>query len=164
MTTKESLKEHSPPVPRFHHVGVQTTDLNNCVSWYRDFFGCHETWTLDEFSDLTMSRLPGIARLIEMRVGDVRFHLFERDGGRAAPPPGDGIVQFQHLCMTADTVEELRGWRERWIELFASGRYSFDLPEPPTEIVTDDDGVKSFYAYDVNGLEFEFTHIPRGSR
>ena len=28
--------------------------------------------------------------------------------------------------------------------------------------MTDDDGVQSFYAYDVNGLEFEFTYMPTG--
>ena len=31
---------------------------------------------------------------------------------------------------------------------------------PMLKIVIDGDGVSSFYAYDVNGLEFEFTHIP----
>lgn len=55
---------------------------------------------------------------------------------------------------------ELVELRERWIELYRSGRYSFALTEQPTEIVVDADGLHSFYTYDVNGLEFEFTYVP----
>ena len=43
-----------------------------------------------------------------------------------------------------------------------SGRYTFALDEQPTDIVVDEDGVRSFYTYDVNGLEFEFTFLPSG--
>jgi hypothetical protein len=56
----------------------------------------------------------------------------------------------------------LRELRRRWIELYESGRYLFTVHEPPTDVVTDDDGVQSFYAFDVNGLEFEFTYVPPG--
>ena len=35
----------TPPVlPRFHHVGIQTNDLDNCVSWYQEFFACQPSW------------------------------------------------------------------------------------------------------------------------
>jgi catechol 2,3-dioxygenase-like lactoylglutathione lyase family enzyme len=147
------------PVPRFHHIAVQTNDLDNCAVWYQDFFGCRPSWSLEKFSELTHSRLPGIVRLVELVVGDVRVHLFERPG-RSAPPPGESVVAFQHLCMAAGSSEELVAWRQRWLALFASGRYTFVLADQPTEIVTDADGTQSFYAYDVNGLEFEFTYLP----
>jgi catechol 2,3-dioxygenase-like lactoylglutathione lyase family enzyme len=146
--------------PRFHHVGIQTNDLDNSVRWYEDFFGCERAWTLDRFSELTRRRLPGIRALTEMAVGDVRIHLFERPG--RAYDPAETATQFQHFCLCVDTAEELITLRRRWIELYESGRYRFALDEQPTDIVIDSDGVQSFYVYDVNGLEFEFTFLPSG--
>ncbi|MFE9429208.1 VOC family protein [Kitasatospora sp. NPDC006697] len=149
-------------MPAFHHLAVQTADLTNCLAWYRDYFGAEEQWTLDRFSDLTLSRLPGITRLTEVQVGDFRLHLFERTGqdGRL---PGGNTAQFQHLCMATGSPQELTRWRDRWVELFDSGAYAFARQDPPTEIVIDEAGVQSFYAYDTNGLEFEFTYLPTGS-
>lgn len=145
---------------RLHHVGVQTFDLDNSIAWYRDFFGCRPTWTAEKFSAVTRDRLPGIVRLTEVVVGDFRLHLFER----TSPSRGrdDDRVQFQHLCVAVDSAAELARWREKWIELFESGRYRFARPGAPTEIVVDDREVRSFYCFDVNGLEFEFTHLPEG--
>jgi catechol 2,3-dioxygenase-like lactoylglutathione lyase family enzyme len=148
------------PSPQFHHVGIQTNDLANSVRWYRDFLGCEQAWTLDRFSELTRSRLPGIRVLTEMVVGNVRVHLFERPGRPF--DPADSAIQFQHFCYRVDAADELVTIRRRWIELFESGEYSFALDEQPTDIVVDADGVQSFYAYDVNGLEFEFTYVPSG--
>ncbi|AYN38234.1 VOC family protein [Streptomyces dangxiongensis] len=154
--------EPKPPgrVPRagLHHLAVETADLDNCVAWYTDFFGGTAAWTLDIFSDLTRGRLPGITRLTEVTAAGTRFHVFTRSAAYAPPHPD--TLQFQHVCMTAGSASELTEWRDRWQQLFASGNYVFARPEPPTEIVVDDDGVSSFYAYDVNGLEYEFTHIP----
>jgi catechol 2,3-dioxygenase-like lactoylglutathione lyase family enzyme len=146
------------PKPQFHHVGVQTNDIDNSVRWYGEFLGCTPAWTIDHFSELTTSRLPGIRTLTEMVVGDVRIHLFERPGRAAVPE--ESAVAFQHFCFCVSDPAELPRQRERWIELYDSGRYRFALDEQPTEIVTDADGVQSFYAYDVNGLEFEFTSVP----
>ncbi|GGP00726.1 VOC family protein [Wenjunlia tyrosinilytica] len=141
-----------------HHLAVETADLDNCVAWYTAFFGGTAAWSLDTFSDLTRDRLPGITRLTEVVAVGTRFHVFTRSAAYTRPHPD--TLQFQHVCMTAATAEELRRWRDRWQRLYASGRYVFARPEPPTEIVVDSDGVSSFYVYDVNGLEYEFTHIP----
>ncbi len=146
--------------PRFHHVGIQTNDFDNCVAWYQDFLGCQREWTLDRFSELTRSRLPGIRILTELSLGDLRLHLFERPGKLA--DPAESATEFQHFCLCVDAPEDLERLRLRWIELYESGKYEFALDEPPTDVVTDDDGVQSFYAYDVNGLEFEFTYVPNG--
>jgi catechol 2,3-dioxygenase-like lactoylglutathione lyase family enzyme len=148
------------PQTRFHHVGIQTNDLDNCVSWYEDFLGCRRVWSLDRFSQLTRSRLPGIRTLTELALGDVRLHLFERRG--RIPDPTESTIQFQHFCLCVNEPGALRELRRRWIELYESGRYLFTVHEPPTDVVTDDDGVQSFYAFDVNGLEFEFTYVPPG--
>lgn len=143
----------------FHHIGIQTSDLKNATAWYQDFLGCRTSWSLTTFSELTRSRLPGIRELHEVVVGDVRIHLFERPG-RPANAPADSLVQFQHVCLSAGSPEDLKELRDRWIRLYGSGKYSFALPDQPTDIVVDADGVQSFYTYDVNGLEFEFTYVP----
>jgi catechol 2,3-dioxygenase-like lactoylglutathione lyase family enzyme len=148
------------PKPQFHHVGIQTSDLENSVRWYEDFLGCTRAWTLDKFSELTRSRLPGIRSLSEMVVGDVRVHLFERPGQPF--DPARSAIQFQHFCFRVTSPENLVTLHGRWIELYESGQYTFALDEQPTDIVVDEDGVQSFYAYDVNGLEFEFTYLPSG--
>jgi catechol 2,3-dioxygenase-like lactoylglutathione lyase family enzyme len=149
-------------VPAFHHVGVQTTDLANSTAWYAAFFGADESWSLSRFSELTRSRLPGITRLVELVVGDVRLHLFER-AGRPAPAPAESVTGFQHVCFAVDSPQALGAMRQRWTELYESGRFRFAVAVPATPVVVDDDGVHSFYAYDVNGVEFEFTYVPRAT-
>jgi len=149
--------------PYFHHIGIQTSNLENSLSWYAAFLGTQPAWSLASFSPLTRQRLPGIRRLVEIAVGDLRLHLFERPGGPARPP-GDSVAQFQHVCLRVDSARDLTVLRDRWIRLFESGDYTFAVAEPPTEVVCDDDGVQSFYAYDVNGLEFEFTWPADGER
>jgi catechol 2,3-dioxygenase-like lactoylglutathione lyase family enzyme len=158
-TSGSSLNAAADTAPRFHHIAIQTNDLDNSVSWYEAFLGCRQAWSLSEFSELTRSRLPGIRRLSELVLGRERLHLMERDG-RPATGPGESVVQFQHLCLSVGAADDLVALRQRWMELFGSGRYQFALHERPTEVVVDSDGVQSFYAYDPNGLELEFTYIP----
>jgi catechol 2,3-dioxygenase-like lactoylglutathione lyase family enzyme len=146
------------PVLAFHHIGVQAADLKASVEWYSSFFGARITWTLEDFSPLTLSRLPGITRLVEMVSGPLRFHLFARDGV-AADPPGGGQTQYQHVCVAVDSSTRLGEWRERWFDAARCGQYDFTAQHEPTAIVVDD-GVSSFYCLDPNGLEFEFTYVP----
>ncbi|QIS09869.1 VOC family protein [Nocardia arthritidis] len=147
----------APPV--FHHVGVQTADLENALAWYVDFFGCEPTWMLTSFSPLTISRLPGIGTLVELVVGCVRFHLFDRQEAVSEPSHAT-VPQYQHLCFQVRSPDELRRWRRHWQELHRSARYIFVLDEQPTEVVVDANGIECFYCRDVNGLEFEFTYTP----
>ncbi|MFJ6697134.1 VOC family protein [Streptomyces sp. NPDC091272] len=164
MSLPVSLPVDEPAAPgtdpraALHHLAVETADLDNCVAWYTEFFGGTAAWTLDSFSDLTRARLPGITRLTEVVAAGTRFHVFTRAADYTPPRPD--TFQFQHVCIAVATAEELRDWRERWERLHTSGRFAFVRPEPPTEIVVDADGVSSFYLYDVNGLEYEFTHVP----
>ena len=145
-------------VPSFHHVGVQTADLANSVAWYRDFFDCEQSWSLSRFSELTLSRLPGIGTLVELVCGQTHFHLFDRkDTGGPTEPTS---AQYQHLCLRVGSVQELAEWREHWLALFRSGRYTFVSDEQPTDIVIDDDGMASCYLRDVNGLEYELAYLP----
>nr|6ON1_A Chain A, L-DOPA dioxygenase [Streptomyces sclerotialus]6ON1_B Chain B, L-DOPA dioxygenase [Streptomyces sclerotialus]6ON1_C Chain C, L-DOPA dioxygenase [Streptomyces sclerotialus]6ON1_D Chain D, L-DOPA dioxygenase [Streptomyces sclerotialus]6ON1_E Chain E, L-DOPA dioxygenase [Streptomyces sclerotialus]6ON1_F Chain F, L-DOPA dioxygenase [Streptomyces sclerotialus]6ON3_A Chain A, L-DOPA extradiol dioxygenase [Streptomyces sclerotialus]6ON3_B Chain B, L-DOPA extradiol dioxygenase [Streptomyc len=160
--TREASPGASPEHAfRFHHIGVQTSDLENSLGWYREFFGCEQNWSLEKFSDLTRSRLPGITRLVELAAGDLRIHVFER-AADATPAPVAEVPQFQHLCLATRSPEEMTEWRDRWLELYESGRYTFVRDEGPTDIVVDEDGVLSLYVLDVNGLEYEFTYLPEG--
>jgi catechol 2,3-dioxygenase-like lactoylglutathione lyase family enzyme len=147
------------PATVLHHIGVQTVDLGNCLGWYEEFLGARVVWSTDRFSELTRRRLPGVVRLTEVAVAGVRLHLFERAG--AAGPVVDS-PQFQHVCLVAGSLDELAGWRQRWWDVFASGRFRFYRPEPPSEIVTDVRGVACFYCFDVDGLELEFSYFPDG--
>jgi catechol 2,3-dioxygenase-like lactoylglutathione lyase family enzyme len=142
---------------RLHHIGVQTTDLDNCMAWYQEFLGAQVRWSTNRFSDLTHRRLPGITRLVEVAVAEGRLHLFQR---ASAAGPSPDVPHFQHICLATGSRAELTGWRQRWIEVYESGRYAFCRPEPPTEIVTDERGCSSFYCLDVNGLELEFAYLP----
>lgn len=145
--------------PTVHHIAVQTADFEQSIAWYREFFGCETSWTLEKFSDLTLSRLPGIAQLAELVVGRTRFHIFSRGAGFDRPPPRN-TQQFQHVCLDAGSAGELAAWRDRWMGIYDSSRYRFAVDEPATDIVTDSDGIQSFYCRDINGLEYEFTYEP----
>ncbi|MEU3711049.1 VOC family protein [Streptomyces catenulae] len=151
------------PLAQLHHIGVQTFDLDNSLAWYRDFLGFRPTWTAETFSDLTVSRLPGVTRITEIVTERVRIHLIERAGRERRRGPEDR-VQFQHICLAVDSPAQLRDRLERWQELYACGAYTFLRPDPPTGIVTDAEGVQSFYCFDVNGLEIEFTYVPGSTR
>lgn len=153
----------APPRPAVHHIAVQTAHFDRSIAWYREFFGCEVSWTLDRFSELTRSRLPGISQLAELAAGGTRFHVFSRGAGFDRPPPRD-TQQFQHICLEAATADALAAWRDRWLGIYESGRYEFAVAEPATDIVVDDDGVQSFYCRDVNGLEYEFTYDPAALR
>lgn len=158
--TTSDVARPAPLVGAIDHVGIQTMDLENAVSWYQEFLGGTVSWEMhDGFSDLSRRRLPGLARVVEVAVGGIRLHLFTRDTGVHAPPASEAN-QFQHLCIRVDTPQQLRLWRERWLRLYESGRYTFVRAEPATEIDIDAAGMQSFYAYDVNGLEVEFTYLP----
>lgn len=149
------VAEAVPARLRFHHVAVQTDDLAASIGWYEDFFGAEVSWTLEEFSEFSKERLPGLSRVVELTAGELRFHLFTRGAHQGAPPPDTN--QFQHVCVEVPTPKELREWHSRWCSVHNSGTYAFTLDVPATDIVVDSDGVQSFYAYDINGVEFEFT-------
>ncbi|MFE7676745.1 VOC family protein [Streptomyces albidoflavus] len=155
-------KFRTPPQLRggIHHVGIQTADMESSIAWYSHFFGCTSSWTMDGgFSALSHLRLPGISKLTELVVADVRFHLFTCGGGPHEPPPAT-VNRFQHVCLGVSSLNELRKWRAHWFALFDSGQYNFVTAEPASEIDVDADGMCSFYAYDPNGCEFEFSYFP----
>jgi len=146
-------------VKGIHHVAIQTCDVDSCVRWYQDFFGCTPSWTLETFSPLSHQRLPGLIRLTELASGNVRFHVFTRRSCKSAVPSTNSN-QFQHVCLQVSSPESLAWYRNRWFELYGRPDYRFERPEPASEIVIDDRGVQSFYAFDPNGLEYELTYVP----
>lgn len=150
-------------VPRFNHVAIQTDDVNSTARWYEEFLGATVAWSLDTFSPLTEARLPGIRKLVELKAGNVRFHVFDRvSHTRAGPPLLD--FQFQHVGLAVERPEHLVELRERWLRIRASATgLRWHRDELPTEIVTDADGMQSLYVRDPNGLELEFIYFPESS-
>ncbi|MFC4494587.1 VOC family protein [Streptomyces ovatisporus] len=144
--------------PKVHHIAVQTDDVESTVTWYQEFLDAEAQWTLTEFSPLTRSRLPGIGKLVELKAGDVRFHVFDRSGHTRHGPDPRGF-QFQHIGIVVDRHEDLVALRERWLRLRERGDVRWSRDEPPSDIVTDDDGMQSLYVLDPNGLEMEFIHF-----
>jgi len=145
--------------PQFNHVAIQTDDVDSTVTWYREFLGATVEWSLDRFSPLTHARLPGIRKLVEVRVGDVRFHVFDRERhDRTGPGPLN--YQFQHVGILVDGPERLVELRERYLAVRQRVDLTWQRDESPSDIVVDDDGMQSLYVLDPNGLELEFIHLP----
>lgn len=151
-----------PRPAALHHIAVQTFDLENSPDWYRNFLGCAHTWSTNKFSELFRARLTGLVRIAEVVGNGTRFHLFERTGCTITKRFADD-AQFQHVHLTVDSADELLEWRLRWRELYDSLRCRYALPDQPTEVVVDDD-MHTFYCFDVNGLEFEFSSMPGDTR
>lgn len=145
--------------PTLNHVAIQTDDVQSTISWYEKFIGASVEWSLDTFSPLTNERLPGIRKLVELKTGDVRFHVFDRaQHTQQGPPPLD--FQFQHVGLAVQQPHELVELRERWLRLRASEDFRWHRDEPPSDIVVDDEGMQSLYVLDPNGLELEFVYFP----
>lgn len=142
-----------------HHVALVTADADNLGAWYHDLFGMRHVWTLVDFSELTMRRLPGIRRIDEWKLGSLRIHLLEVPSAEAASATVK-MASYQHICLCLDSVEELIVLRRRWLSLAYSKRFRFFVEANASEVVIDPDGVASFYALDPDGLEWEFTVVP----
>lgn len=145
--------------PRFHHLAIQTDDVDATIRWYQEFLGATVEWKLDSFSPLTLERLPGIEKLVELKTGDVRFHVFDRAAHTQGAPDPLGY-QYQHVGITVDRPEDLVALREQWLKARASTDLHWARDEGPSDIVTDADGMQSLYVVDPNGLEMEFLYFP----
>lgn len=102
--------------PKFNHIAIQTDDVDSTVRWYKEFLGATEEWMLDTFSPLTHKRLPNIRKLVELKAGEVRFHVFDRVG-HTQERPGLLDFQFQHIGIEVDRPEQLSELREHWLRV-----------------------------------------------
>lgn len=143
---------------KFDHIAIQTDDFENTVTWYKEFFLCEQKWTLTKFSELTLKRLPSITKLVELQTGNFRFHIFDVKNDNKSVP--NDALQYQHFCVQVPKIGQLEELRNRWLNLYESGLYTFKKDDPLTDIVTDKDGISVFYCYDVNGLEIEIMYTP----
>lgn len=145
--------------PKFNHIAIQTDDVDATIWWYEEFLGATMEWSLDSFSSLTHARLPGIKRLVELKKGDLRFHVFDRtEHTQEGPRPLD--FQFQHVGIAVERPAQLVELRERWLRVRETADVRWQRDEPPSDIVIDADGMRSLYVLDPNGLELEFIHFP----
>ena len=135
------------------HIALSTTNLENTIAWYQSFLGCALNWEQrGGFSPVTLHRLPDITRLVELQTHELKIHIIEH-GPEAA---STALRTVNHIAVRVPELQYLRTLRERWIDLYTSGHYRFERSDMPTDIITDTRGASSFYAYDVNGVEFEF--------
>ena len=102
----------------FHHAAISTSDLDRCVSFYKDIVGCEEAWSFewptgtpaaDEMTGLTDSA----ARAIMLKLGETYLEVF----AFSSPPPKqrteirpDCDHGITHICLL---VENLHGEYER---------------------------------------------------
>ena len=142
---------------RFHHIAIATHDLDAAVKWYESYFGAQCRWALSEFAPLTAERAPGITRMVELSLGGVFLHVYETPHADGSKPPW---FAGEHFCLQAHSLDELLRLRQRWFDLRDAGELA--RVDPPTEVITDKDGIASFYGRDVTGLEYEVTYIPAG--
>lgn len=96
-------------------------------------------------------------RLVELQVGDIRFHVFDIKEGHTLPEAS--ALQYQHFGVMVDTRERLYAMRDKWIRLYQSGRFRFKSTEQPSDYIPSPGEMLCFYAKDPNGLEFEVIHI-----
>ncbi|WP_433574268.1 VOC family protein [Nocardia brasiliensis] len=148
--------------PRFHHLAIQTDDVDATIEWYREFLGATVEWSLDSFSPLTHDRLPGIEKLVELKKGDLRFHVFDRAGHSKDGPDPLGY-QFQHVGITVRRPADLVRLRAQWLQVRERSDIAWARDDPPSDIVTDADGMQSLYVLDPNGLELEFIYFPEAA-
>ncbi|KIA65094.1 VOC family protein [Nocardia vulneris] len=148
--------------PRFHHLAIQTDDVDATIEWYREFLGATVEWSLDSFSPLTHDRLPGIEKLVELKQGDLRFHVFDRAGHSKDGPDPLGY-QYQHVGITVRRAQDLARLRARWLQVREQADIAWARDDPPSDIVTDADGMQSLYVLDPNGLELEFLYFPEAA-
>ncbi len=141
------------------HIAIQTDDYDNTVSWYKEFFSCREAWdrTWEQLPAGIQKRMPLCTRLVELKVDEVRFHVFDIKEGYALP--SERALQYQHFGIVVDTVERLHDLREKWIQLYDSGRFRFKTTDQPTDFIPSPGDMQCFYARDPNGLEFEVIHF-----
>ena len=156
-----TLDQLTPRAPEMHHVAIQTSDVAGTIHWYETYLGAESKWTLGSFSETTTNRLPGITCLTELKVGNLRVHVFDRGQLELSPPAPDNH-QFQHLGLTVEHPEQLHYLRERWFQVRDAGTYQWQRYGEPSPIATDPDGAASLYVLDPNGLEIEFVFLPQG--
>lgn len=145
---------------KLDHVGIQTADFENTVQWYKDFYGCEETWsrTAEQLPPAIQRRMPLSTRLVELCKNEVRFHVFDMVTDEVQP--ARQLVNLEHYCVEVETLEELKELRQRWIDLFNSKKYTFKRDDMPTELIPSSDGMQGFYAHDPNGIELEAFYLP----
>ena len=132
---------------KLDHVGVQLKNLEQNLNWYQYVFNCEKSWELDQFSHLTLSRLPGIKRLVELKNNDLKLHLFERDD---LTPASNVRAQFQHTAIDVQSKQSIKQIVRRIHETNVSS-----CIESISEIITDDSLMSCCYFMDPEGNEYE---------
>lgn len=132
------------------HVGINVTDLDEAVEWYREAFDFDVARPF-AIEELTMR---GVFLVTPDGIG---LEIIEREGASrsgdlAADPPDQALrVGLGHLCFRVDDVDAVH---QRLLALGAIDRFS---PRPAPEV-----GVRMSYVADPFGNFIELLDRPTG--
>lgn len=160
-SAQESSKLTTHPRLEFNHFACQVRNVDATIKWFDRMFGAEETWRMQGgFSETTLSRLPKIKTLAEIKTGNVLWHIFDRvDGVSPLNTPTDS-AEFQHMCVSVSCREDIVKICQRWMELYEENKAAYDGMGKPldilcTDIINENDGASGIYFTDPNGLEIE---------
>ncbi|MBL6734493.1 MAG: VOC family protein [Shewanellaceae bacterium] len=139
---------------RIDHVGVQLADLESNLTWYEYVFNCQRSWDLTSFNTTTLSRLPGIQRLVEIKNQSLKLHLFQRDdlGGAS-----NTRAQFQHTAIEVNSKDDI----EQIVARVKQTKIAQCL-QSLSAVVTDADQMTCCYFQDPEGNEYELVAYEAG--
>lgn len=146
---------------QFDHLAIQipSNKIKNTIDWYTEFFNCKHIWTQStSFAPLTLSRIPGILKIVELESSFFRFHIFTKEVVNNSTV--EEYTQYHHLGFSVNSSNELLFLIEKWKKLHISKKFVFVEGAYVTDLLIDAIGIESIYFTDVNGLEYEVTYIP----
>lgn len=141
---------------QLHHVGIRCNNCEESARFFVELFGAEISCLVTQFMPLSLKREPGLSKLIDLWVGDVRIHLFETTTvDSVLLPPG---LQVQHICFALDSFAALQGCVSKYCALKSSELILPAVPfAEPSEFQLRPDGSIVVYVRDPDGNEIELT-------
>jgi catechol 2,3-dioxygenase-like lactoylglutathione lyase family enzyme len=146
-------------ITRPHHTGIQVSDLERSVAFYRDILGFEQVFAWNpraEYID-TITGYSGVdlhSCVLRMPSSDVFLEILEYRGVDRAPvdtrTANPGTC---HLAFFVDDCDAL------YAELTAKGVESVSAPVTPT--IGPNLGGRAVYMLDPDGIRVEFIQTPR---
>lgn len=160
-----SLKKINSVDIQFDHLAYQVENLNLTIDWYTKMFNARINWRVNRgFSKTTTSRLPGIRSLVELQVGGMKWHIFDRANVKTTFVSPTERPEYQHVSVKVANHKMLYQMYQSWWALlneFRSAYLDINRPEKEfcTNIIEEMDGSKAFYCLDLNGVEIEIMSL-----
>ncbi len=147
-----------PPEPvfdRVHHVGINVSDLDQSVGFYRDLLGV-EPLFVNDMRGGGLARGAGVddpdLRFCLMKISNVVLELIEWRSPRSEPPQaGAPFVGGFHIAFEVDDIEAVhKRLKERGVETVAPP-HRFDVDDESPAMI----GAQFAYFSDPDGIGLE---------